>query len=268
MGHPATYAQTMPDKPAIIMAGSGETTSYAMLDRRSNQAAHLYRSLGLGHGDTIALCMDNRALFFELAWGAQRAGLVYVAVSSRLTASEIDYILTDSGAQVLFASDYLGPVLDELTAPVARYLAGAPRANWLPVEAALDAMPDAPVADERAGTDMLYSSGTTGKPKGVRLPIPEIEDIAENTSLTRNRRNGVRLFRKQHLSVARTALPCGPLALVHVGAPAGRHGGGDGEIRTRSGAGLHRTLWHYRQPMGSHPFCADVETARGAKAVL
>jgi long-chain acyl-CoA synthetase len=185
MGHPTVHAQTMPDKPAIIMAGTGEAISYATLDRRSNQAAHLYRSLGLGHGDTIALCMDNRALFFELAWGAQRAGLVYVAVSSRLTASEIDYILADSGARVLFASDYLESVLDELTAPVARYLAGAPRTGWLSIEAALSPMPDTPVADERAGTDMLYSSGTTGKPKGVRLPIPEIEDIAESTSLTR-----------------------------------------------------------------------------------
>ncbi len=185
MSHPSVHAQNTPDKPAVIMAATGEMISYAMLDRRSNQAAHLYRSLGLGHGDTIALCMDNRALFFDLAWGAQRAGLVYVAVSSRLTASEIDYILADSGAQALFASDYLGPVLDELQSPVARYLAGTARGNWLSIEKALSSMPETPVADERAGTDMLYSSGTTGKPKGVRLPIPESEDITETTSLSR-----------------------------------------------------------------------------------
>jgi long-chain acyl-CoA synthetase len=185
MGHPSVHALNDPSKPAIIMAGSGETISYAALDRRSNQAAHLYRALGLGHGDTIAICMDNRPEFFDLAWGAQRAGLVYVAVSSRLTASEIDYILADSGARALFASDYLGPILDELTAPVARYLAGAPREGWLPLKAAMAVMPETPVADERAGTDMLYSSGTTGRPKGVRIPLPDETDIAESNALVR-----------------------------------------------------------------------------------
>lgn len=171
--HPKVHAQSHPDKPAIIMAGSGETVSYAQLDRRSNQAAQLFRSLGLGHGDTIAICMDNRAVFFDLVWGAQRAGLVFVAVSCRLTAAEIDYILKDSGSRALFASAYLGETLDALTADVGRYITGGARDGWQDIETVLAAMPDTPVADERAGTDMLYSSGTTGQPKGVRLPLPD-----------------------------------------------------------------------------------------------
>jgi long-chain acyl-CoA synthetase len=70
------------------MAGSGQVVSYAQLEANSNRVAQLLRSLGLGHGDTIAMCMENRAEFFDLAWGAQRAGLVFVAISNRLTASE------------------------------------------------------------------------------------------------------------------------------------------------------------------------------------
>ncbi len=185
MSHPSLHARNHPGKAAIIMAGTGETISYGELDCRSNQAAHLYRSLGLGHGDTIAICMDNRAVFFDLVWGAQRAGLVYVAISSRLTASEIDYILADSGAQIIFAADYLGDILDALVQPIPRYLSGAARAGWQPLEDALAAMPMTAIGDERAGTDMLYSSGTTGQPKGVRLALPADPDISAEIALTR-----------------------------------------------------------------------------------
>jgi long-chain acyl-CoA synthetase len=184
MGHPAVHAVANPDKPAIIMAGSGEIVSYRELDERSNRAAHLFRSLGLGHGDTVALCLDNRAAFFDLVWGAQRAGLIYVAISCRLTASEIDYILSDSGAKTLFASGHLGATLDGLQSPARRFIVGAQHIGWESYEAAVAHMPATPIADERAGTDMLYSSGTTGQPKGVRFPLPEDPDIAAPNILT------------------------------------------------------------------------------------
>jgi long-chain acyl-CoA synthetase len=176
--HPKIHATVNPDKPAVLMAGSGQVVTYAQLEANSNRVAQLLRSLGLGHGDTIAMCMENRAEFFDLAWGAQRAGLVFVAISNRLTASEIDYILQDSGSQALFTSNYLGDTLDQIETPVKRYIVGGERAGWTPLEGELAKMPTDPVADERAGTDMLYSSGTTGRPKGVRLPLPEDSDIA------------------------------------------------------------------------------------------
>ncbi|WP_181883706.1 acyl-CoA synthetase [Sphingorhabdus pulchriflava] len=176
--HPKIHATVNPDKPAVLMAGSGQVVTYAQLEANSNRVAQLLRSLGLGHGDTIAMCMENRAEFFDLAWGAQRAGLVFVAISNRLTASEIDYILQDSGSQALFTSNYLGDTLDQIETPVKRYIVGGERAGWTPFEGELAKMPSTPVADERAGTDMLYSSGTTGRPKGVRLPLPEEADIA------------------------------------------------------------------------------------------
>ena len=82
---------------AIIMAGSGETVSFAELDRRSNQVAQLLRARGIQVGDTVALCMENHPWFFCLTWGFQRAGVHYVGISSRLTPPEIAYILEDSG---------------------------------------------------------------------------------------------------------------------------------------------------------------------------
>jgi long-chain acyl-CoA synthetase len=176
--HPKTHAVTCPDKPAIIMAASGQIISYAQLNANSNRVAQLCRAQGLCRGDTVAICMENRPEFFDLCWGAQRAGLIFVAISNRLTAPEIDYILRDSGARALFTSLYLGNTLDQLQSPLLRYLVGGDKAGWARLESELAAMPDTPVTDERAGTDMLYSSGTTGQPKGVRRPLPEDPDIA------------------------------------------------------------------------------------------
>ncbi|MFC4294462.1 acyl-CoA synthetase [Novosphingobium tardum] len=182
--HPKIHAKSNADKPAIIMAGSGETISYARLDARSNQVAQLLRARGIGIGDTVALCMENHPWFFAVAWGAQRAGAMLVAISSRLTPPEVAYILQDSGAHLLFGSAALAPTLDEVSriAPDIAQLRFDTPGN-ASAEAALAAMPETPIADERAGGDMLYSSGTTGKPKGVRNPLPEDPAIDAETSL-------------------------------------------------------------------------------------
>lgn len=163
------------------MAGSGQVISYDQLDRRSNQIAQFLRAQGLGIGDTVALCLENRADYFDVVWGAQRAGLIFVAISNRLTADEIAYILGDSGSRLLFASDYLG-------SSMAAIREQAPGVTILNLDAAetnraISAMPDTPIGDERAGADMLYSSGTTGRPKGIRLPLPEDGNIAASNSL-------------------------------------------------------------------------------------
>ena len=182
--HPSVHAQTQPDRPAIIMAGSGETITFAELDRRSNQVAQLLRSRGVQIGDTVALCMENHPWFFCLTWGFQRAGVHYVGISSRLTPPEIAYILEDSGAKLLFGSAYLAGILDE----VAKLSPGVPQLRFdtpdaMSAEDALAAMPDTPIADQRAGVDMLYSSGTTGRPKGVKIPLPEDPAIDQANAL-------------------------------------------------------------------------------------
>ena len=182
--HPSIHAKTQPERPAIIMAGSGETISFAELDRRSNQVAQLLRSRGIKVGDTVALCMENHPWFFCLTWGFQRSGVHYVGISSRLTPPEIAYILEDSGAKLLFGSAYLAPTLDEvakLAPQVEQLRLGTP--GPLSAEDALATMPDTPIDDERAGVDMLYSSGTTGRPKGVKIPLPEDPDIAQANAL-------------------------------------------------------------------------------------
>ncbi|MDO9125461.1 MAG: AMP-binding protein, partial [Parvibaculum sp.] len=87
--HPSIHAQTTPDKPAYIMAATGETVTYKELDERSNQVAHLFRDAGLKAGDAIAIFMDNNVHYYEICWAAQRAGLYFTCISSRLTAGEI-----------------------------------------------------------------------------------------------------------------------------------------------------------------------------------
>ena len=154
--HPSVHAQNTPDKPAIVMAGSGAVTTYRQLDAASNRFAQLFRARGLQIGDVVALCLENHPRFFEITWGAQRAGLIYVAISSRLTATEIAYILHDSGAKLLLGSAMMAPVLDpvrEMAPDVPQLRFDTPGADS--ADDALAAMPAAPIADERAGVDML-----------------------------------------------------------------------------------------------------------------
>ncbi len=172
--HPATHAKTHPDRAAYIMAGTGETVTYRELDERSNQGAQLFRSLGLKPGDVIAILLENHPRYFEVAWAAQRAGLYYTCISSKLTAGEVEYIVGDCGAQLLITSQGVGPVVDELPPllkGVKLYMVGEPKAPYESFEAARAGFPTTPIADETAGSDMLYSSGTTGRPKGIKPPL-------------------------------------------------------------------------------------------------
>jgi fatty-acyl-CoA synthase len=171
MTHPSIHARTNPDKIAYLMAGSGEAISYRELDECSNRGAHLFRSLGLKAGDHIALLMENRLEFMEICWAAQRSGLYYTAVSRYLTQAEIEYIVADCGARVVITSpncaDVIAPLLG--TAPETLfYIVDEPREGFRDWNEALGAQPATPIADEIAGYDMLYSSGTTGRPKGIK----------------------------------------------------------------------------------------------------
>ncbi|MEE2878570.1 MAG: acyl-CoA synthetase [Pseudomonadota bacterium] len=173
--HPSHYAKTKPDTPAYIMGNSGEVVTFGQLEERSNQIAHLFRDNGIKPGDTIAIFAENNARYFELAWAAQRSGLYYVCISSRLTAPEVQYIVEDSGSRILIASAGLGAVSSAVKAitnldaywSVDGDINGYERLETLQAD-----KPATPIADEMAGTDMLYSSGTTGRPKGIR---PQLE---------------------------------------------------------------------------------------------
>ncbi|HEY8571669.1 acyl-CoA synthetase [Phenylobacterium sp.] len=182
--HPSVHAKTHPERAAFIMGGTGETVTYAELEARSNQGAQLFRSLGLQVGDVIALFMDNHPRYFEIAWAAQRAGLYYTCISSKLTAGEVEYIVGDCEAKLLIASPGVGSIADELPSVlpgrVKLYMVGEARAPYESFEAARAPMPETPIADETAGSDMLYSSGTTGRPKGVKPPLSGLAIDAPN----------------------------------------------------------------------------------------
>ena len=171
--HPMNHAATQPEAIAVRMAASGATMTYAALEARSNQVAQLLRAQGLVRGDTVVIWLDNCLDYLPICWGAQRAGLVFVAMSTKLTLDEAAYIVTDSGAQAVFAGARFASLAVELPAIAGRYAVGGPIPGWPDFEAAASAQPTTPIADQSPGRDMLYSSGTTGRPKGVRGPLPE-----------------------------------------------------------------------------------------------
>jgi long-chain acyl-CoA synthetase len=170
--HPFVHAAAAPDKPAIIVAETGEVRTYQQLEDASNQVAQFVRAHGLGHEDVIAFVLENSPDYFSLVWGAQRAGLRYVCISSRLTADETNYIINNSAAKIVVVSSTLSALAEGLNVTAKCYAHGGSIPGWASLEEALAPMPTTRIADERAGTDMLYSSGTTGRPKGVRIPLP------------------------------------------------------------------------------------------------
>jgi fatty-acyl-CoA synthase/long-chain acyl-CoA synthetase len=172
MTHPSIHARTQPNKIAYQMAGTGKAITYRELDELSNQGAHLFRALGLEAGDHIALLMENRLAFMEICWAAQRAGLYYTAISRYLTKDEIAYIIADCGAKVFITSPKCAEQVREL-ATGARggpifFMLDEPEDGFRSWDREATAQPVSPIADEVAGYDMLYSSGTTGRPKGIK----------------------------------------------------------------------------------------------------
>ncbi|HSZ73903.1 MAG TPA: AMP-binding protein [Rhizomicrobium sp.] len=181
--HPSLHAARLPDKPALVMAGSGETVTYRELDDRSNQGAQLFRGMGLKTDDCIAIFSENNARFLDICWAAQRAGLYYTCISSRLTAGEVAYIVKDCGAKILIASHTLAKTASEaapLIEGVKLLMLGGTVPGFESYEAAAVAMPAMPIGDQTSGADMLYSSGTTGRPKGVRGPLSGMPIDAPN----------------------------------------------------------------------------------------
>ena len=162
-----------PDRLAVVMAASGETRTYGQLDAAANRIARLLRSIGLQPGDHLALCLENGPAFFELVWGAHYAGLLYTACSTRLTEDELAYIVDDCGAKVVVLSpSYAGlaGAVGAATPQVERRLSvGGAIDGWEALEDLVAGVDPAPLPEPRiAGRDMLYSSGTTGRPKGIR----------------------------------------------------------------------------------------------------
>jgi long-chain acyl-CoA synthetase len=186
--HIHVHAERTPDKPALRMAGSGLTVTFRELEERSNRVAHMLRALDLHVGDHIAILIENHPRYTEVCWGAQRSGIFYTAISTHLTANEAAYIVNDCGAKLLVTSRAMAAVaapLRELAPGVRTWLmADQPIDGYASFESMVARHPATRIPDESAGGDMLYSSGTTGQPKGVFLP-PESPEIDASTALAR-----------------------------------------------------------------------------------
>ena len=175
---PGAHAATTPDAPAVIIGETGRVVTYGELDAEANRVSHVFRSLGLRPGDHVALCLENHPRYFALVWGAHYAGLYYTAMSSRLTTDEMAYIIEDCGARAFVTSAYkrdqAADLARRLGDDVALYMIDGTIEGYESWEDALAAQPDTPLPEDRVeGRDMLYSSGTTGRPKGVEVPLPD-----------------------------------------------------------------------------------------------
>ncbi|MGI9053877.1 MAG: AMP-binding protein [Ilumatobacteraceae bacterium] len=176
--YPGAHLSTDANKPAVIMASTGAVQTYGELDAAANRLSRLLRAAGVQPGDHVAFCMENHRRYLEVAFGCRYAGAIYTAASSRLTSGELTYILRDCGAKVFITSNCKADQAAEV-------LTEAPGVTtWLMIDGVIDgygSYEDAvagqsaePLDDRVAGQDMLYSSGTTGLPKGVAAPfVPE-----------------------------------------------------------------------------------------------
>ena len=174
--YPGHWAQVHPEKVAIVNTLTGAEQTYAQLNDRSNQLAQLLWAKGLRRGDHIALFMENDIRYFEVVWAALRSGLYITTINRYLTCEEAGYIVDDCEAQALVTS----AVMHEAEGLQAH----APNCHtWLSMDdrhpgfddydEAIAAFPAEPLAEEPAGGMMLYSSGTTGRPKGIKRPLPD-----------------------------------------------------------------------------------------------
>ena len=183
--YPGKYVQLHARRPAFIMADTGEAMTYAELECRSNQLAHVLRSQGLKRLDHYAVFMENNSHFIETCVAGERTGLYYTCINSYLTAEELAYILNNSESQLLITSKACFDVARKALVDCHRValclvvdggVDMQEKAGTTVIrdyEKALAGQPDTPVDDEALGTAMLYSSGTTGRPKGVLRPLPD-----------------------------------------------------------------------------------------------
>jgi long-chain acyl-CoA synthetase len=177
--YPGTYAAETPDRVAAVMAETGESLSYAELERRSVQLAHVLYEAGLRPGDVVALLTENSLRALEVYWAALRSGLYITAVNFRLKPDEVAYIVNDCGATALIVSAEQAATAEAITGVTAevklRLAYGGPVIGHGSYEETIAVASAVPFGDQPHGATMLYSSGTTGRPKGVRPPLPGIQ---------------------------------------------------------------------------------------------
>lgn len=184
--HPRHFARADPDRPAFILHEDGAVLSYGALADRSAQAARLFVQFGVAEGDTVAFLLENSIRYPELLWAAKDSGLRYVSISSHLNAADTAYVIQDCGARLLVTSHALREIaaaaVAMLDSPPVLLMTDGATEPFLDYDTLLADHPAEPLTGRRRGSSMLYSSGTTGRPKGVRT---EIADVSPEVPPTR-----------------------------------------------------------------------------------
>ena len=176
--HFSFHAVDNPESSACILAETGEVLTYSELDRVTNQSAQLFRNMGMSAGDGIVILCQNSPRFYEIIWAAHRAGLYYTPVSWHSTAEELAYIIENSGATAFLASSRFADVAQKartlLTADVKAFSMFGGIEGFLSLEGLRAEEASTRIFGETSGREMLYTSGTTGRPKGVKFPLSDL----------------------------------------------------------------------------------------------
>lgn len=183
-----THAQANPSRLAVVDPGGRETTAGELL-ASANQIVHGLRALGLRKGDCVAIALPNSLEVFEVFMAAAQAGWYIAPLNWHLTAAEIGYILKDSGAKAFVASARFGAAVREAAESVefprrARFAVGEID-GFEPFSELKRGQPSSLPAERSAGGPMTYTSGTTGKPKGVRRAAGDVapEIVAQSQAM-------------------------------------------------------------------------------------
>src|SRR3984957_17381671 len=167
-------------KPAVILYPSQTVIDFAELEMRANRLAHFFRQAGLREGDTIAAILENNAHIHVVMWAARRSGLYYALINTHLTTQEAAYIVENSGARAVIGSRATRTVCEGLAEQLPDGLqellliADDDLEGWQRYPECVADQPSEPVADETEGDLLQYSSGTTGRPKGIRRELAHV----------------------------------------------------------------------------------------------
>ena len=260
-------------KPALILARAGTVIDFAELEKRANRLAHFWYAAGLREGDTVAAILENNEHVHAVMWAARRSGLYYALINTHLTVAEAAYIVDNSSAKALIGSRATRSVCEGLAEhlpgelPELLLIADDDLDGWYRYPECVADQPETPIPDEREGDLLQYSSGTTGRPKGIRRELPHLPP-SEAPNIVMPLMNAVGITSESVYLSPAPLVSHRAVVLVYGGAVAGRHHGRDGEVRPGRRARVHPALRNHARPVRPRDVRADAQTARSGAQLL